>query len=274
MPCQAKWNYIGWLEPIINNHWFGLPINSTGFHGLSKGENSWVIAVARQALQHFFATFSLECQLLGNHHPGVPHFKREQGPCTIFRWTASPKNGQLDNKLTKTNILDPFNPQEESQKEEEEEEDKSFFPTKLLNLYNLFPSGNEKNYSPHPVKRILRGAHVNYFRSGYSGLTTRATCVLTYDWAVFTLWGTIFSNQRMSDMMGKELPEALSAGADGTPPEQRLVDALQCRQKTDASLDLMSCCRMDFTHCVLYIASQLSSSVSVSLAQQFLVTQC
>ena len=30
----------------------------------------------------------------------------------------------------------------------------------------------------------------------------------------------------MSDMMGKEPPEALSAGADGTPPEQRLVHTL------------------------------------------------
>lgn len=86
MPCQAKWNYIGWLEPIINNHWFGLPINSTGFHGLSKGENSWVIAVARQALQHFFATFSLECQLLGNHHPGVPHFEsKDLAPFSVGR---------------------------------------------------------------------------------------------------------------------------------------------------------------------------------------------
>ena len=98
----ATWNYTGWLEPIINNYWFG----SNKVHGLSKlrwkqlsdycGKAS---SEANVIFQHQSATFWLECRLLGNHHPGVPRFKGERGPCTTTcRWTVSSKSGQLERR--------------------------------------------------------------------------------------------------------------------------------------------------------------------------------
>lgn len=55
MPCQAKWNYIGWLEPIINNHWFGLPINYMAFPKVkTAGWLLWQGKLCSMIFRHFF----------------------------------------------------------------------------------------------------------------------------------------------------------------------------------------------------------------------------